>query len=74
MKCIECEYCYRYQTRGAYRYNFRCDHPDQKYIQDWFARKRMVKMPGFIGFGKSIACNELQIKTSPAWCPLKRKD
>lgn len=71
--CKTCIYCKCYQTPNAYRYYFWCEHPNQKYIQDYFKKKRMVKSAGFLGFGKSIAENTLPIKKAPAWCPYKKK-
>lgn len=71
--CRTCVHCDCHQTRGSYRYSFWCKHPNQKYIHNYFKEKRMVKMAGFLGFGKSIAENVLPIKTAPAWCPYKRR-
>ena len=48
-----------------------CTHPDQRYIQDYFSRKNMRKMPGFIGFGERYS-EEVPVRTAPAWCPKKR--
>lgn len=71
IKCRECEYCHKYKKTGNTRYEFSCDHPDKKYINNYFFEHRMLKTPGFLGFDKlSIA----PIKTSPAWCPLKKEN
>ena len=73
MKCRECKHCKGIQPRPlglCERGRFYCKHPNQKYIYDYFDAKRMVKQPGFIGFGEKFS-DKPSIKTSPEWCPLK---
>ena len=55
------------------RSSFSCEHPDQKYIRDYFSAHKIKKMPGFIAFGKPFS-SEVPIKTSPAWCPKKKQE
>ncbi|MDD3040531.1 hypothetical protein [Bacteroides sp.] len=72
-KCTECEHCKDHapsiNTRGAFSY----EHPNQRYIIDYFAEHKIQKMPGFINFGKPYETKP-SIKTSPAWCPKKAKE
>ena len=71
IKCSNCEHCSGYRPLGNTRSRFRCKHPDQRYILDCFRAKRMVKMPGFLGYG-AVHSDTVPIKTSPAWCPKKK--
>lgn len=73
IKCSECEFCRSLRPRNNSRAEFSCNHPDQSYILDYFHEHRIVKHPGFLNFGKPWS-DEVPIKTSPAWCPKKRKD
>lgn len=73
MKCSECEFCNSYRPDGNSRASFRCQHPDQRYIIDYFQEHRMLKDPGFLNYGKPWS-DKVPLKTSPAWCPQKRKD
>ena len=73
MKCSECEFCRSIRPRNNSRSEFTCSHPDQSYILDYFHEHRMSKAPGFLAYGKAWS-DEVPIKTSPAWCPKKRKD
>ncbi len=70
VRCKDCEYCEEFRKAGNTRSEFRCNHPDQRYIATYFKEKRISKMPGFLGFGKSHS-SEVSVKTSPAWCPKK---
>lgn len=72
VKCFECEYCKGYRPWGNIRTAFNCAHPNETYIKDYFREKNILKMPGFLGFGKANS-NIVPLKTSPAWCPLKKK-
>lgn len=72
IKCSECEYCRSLRPYGNRRSTFSCGHPDQNYINDYFKEHRLQKMPGFLDYGKAWS-DEVPIKTSPAWCPKKRK-
>ena len=71
IKCSECEFCNFIRPYRNSRAEFRCEHPDQNYITDYFQKRRMSKAPGFLDFGKPWS-DEVPIKTSPAWCPKKR--
>ena len=73
IRCKDCEYCKCIGGLRATRGEFFCEHPDYEYIDEYFRRKRMAKMPRFLGFGKPYS-KEVPIKTSPAWCPLKREE
>ena len=70
-KCSECEYCREYRKIGNTRSSFTCGHPDGEYIRKYFQEHRISKMEGFIGYGKSFS-EEFPIKTSPAWCPMRK--
>ena len=71
IKCSECEYCDGYRRIGNTRTSFSCNHPEQRYIMDYFTQKGIRKMPGFLGFGAAHS-DTVPLKTSPAWCPKKR--
>ncbi len=70
-KCIDCEYAKSRQKFTNIRIEFRCDHPDRDYINDYFRKNRIRKMEGFLGYSKA---GEFPIKTAPKWCPLKKMD
>lgn len=70
ISCSECSHCSGFRLVGNTRTEFTCTHPDQRYIQDYFSRKNMRKMPGFIGFGERYS-EEVPVRTAPAWCPKK---
>ena len=72
IKCSECEFCNSFRPYGNIRASFRCQHPDQHYILDYFQEHRMSKAPGFLDYGKAWS-DEVPLKTSPAWCPKKKK-
>ena len=71
VKCSECGYCSGLRPYGNTRTGFTCSHPDQGYIQDYFREKRMLKMPGFLGYGARYS-DAVPVKTAPAWCPKKK--
>lgn len=71
-KCSECEYCKELRPAGNTRSNFMCKHPDDVYIRKYFEEHKITKMHGFIGFGKRFS-DVPPIKTSPAWCPRRKK-
>lgn len=75
MICKDCEYkrFYDGQITLARRARVLCKHPDQDYIEKYCKENRIGKMPGFICY-TIIDTLELPIKSSPRWCPLKRKD
>lgn len=70
IRCADCEHCKRYRRVGNARSQFTCEHPNQRYIADYFRTHKMKKMEGVIGFGAKYS-EEVPIKTSPAWCPKK---
>lgn len=72
IRCAECEHCKDFRGIGNTRGSFYCEHPDQKYIIQYFKDHKILKMQGFIGFGNRNE-DKPSIKTSPAWCPKKRK-
>ena len=71
IRCSGCSHCSGFRPMGNTRTEFTCAHLDQRYIQDYFFRKNMRKMPGFIGFGERYSA-EVPVRTAPAWCPKKR--
>lgn len=73
IRCADCEHCKGFRKMGNTRSSFSCEHPDQKYILDYFKDHRIQKMPGFIGYEKPFS-GEVPIKTSPAWCPKKKQE
>nr|DAH23222.1 MAG TPA: hypothetical protein [Caudoviricetes sp.] len=70
IRCAECEYCKDFRRFANTRGSFFCEHPDQRYINQYFEEHKILKMQGFIGFGKRYE-DKPSIKTSPAWCPKK---
>lgn len=72
IRCADCSYCNEFRKIGNNRSEFRCKHPEQDYIIDYFLKHRMSKSPGFLGFGKAWS-HSVPVKTSPAWCPLKKR-
>ena len=68
--CANCGCCSRFKRVGMRNAWFRCDHPDEKYISNYFREHKLIKMPRFLGYGK----DKVPIKTSPRWCPLRRKE
>ena len=71
INCSECEYCNGLCPVRNTRTEFTCIHPDQSYIKDYFNKKRINKMPAFIGFSARYS-DVVPIKTAPAWCPKKK--
>lgn len=69
-KCTECEFCKDLRSYGNTRGRFYCNHKNQAYIMNFFEKKRISKVTGFIGFGEKFS-DKPNIKTSPAWCPKK---
>lgn len=70
IKCKECKYCHELKVYRNTRSEYFCEHPNQKYINDYFEEKRMVKAPAFLAYGKSG--EQVPVKTSPKWCPRKK--
>lgn len=71
IRCKVCEYCYELKKTGNTKSAFYCNHPNQRYIEDYFKKKRMVKAPGFLNYGN--VGETVPIKTSPKWCPRKEQ-
>lgn len=71
MRCKECKYMKAIKSRGMnIRYNCYCYHPNQRYIINYFAEKRIKKAIGFIDFSEPYIPKP-KIKNSPKWCPLR---
>ena len=70
-KCLDCKYSQAYRKPGNCRYEYRCEHPNQKYIIDYFKEHKILKLHGFLGFSRA---GEFPVKTAPKWCPLKGAD
>lgn len=70
IKCADCEHCKGFRKMNNTRASFSCEHPDQRYILDYFKEHNIHKMPGFISYGEKFK-SVPSIKTSPAWCPKK---
>lgn len=68
--CINCKYSQAYRKPGNSRYEYRCKHPDQKYIIDYFEEHKIQKLQGFLGFAKP---GEFPVKTAPKWCPMRKE-
>ncbi len=75
MKCVNCKYAKTYYPISitGTRNRVMCSHPNQKYIYEYCRSHRVASMPGFIGYTKPFE-NEVTIKTSPRWCPLKQEN
>lgn len=71
IKCSECEYCEEFRKVGNTRSSFTCKHADKEYIRKYYQEHHIMKMEGFIGYGKPYS-GSAPIKTSPAWCPKKK--
>lgn len=71
MICKDCEHC-KCRAPSAYGYKsaFYCNHPDQQYIEDFYKKNRVRNEFRFISMG---ICSVPDIKSSPRWCPLKKK-
>lgn len=73
-KCTECVYLVARMTARANRANFYCEHPDKDYIRDFCKEHKIEKMPGFVCFGGGRDGIDATIKTSPTFCPKRRKE
>lgn len=71
IRCSECEYCKEYRRPGNRRSEYTCEHPEQRYILDYFFGHKIRKTCSFLNFGKP---GEVPVKTSPAWCPKKKPE
>ena len=71
IKCSACQHCSGFRSLGNTRTSFTCRHPDQRYIENYFHKKRMQKMLGFLRYGARYS-DTVPVKTSPAWCPKKK--
>ena len=74
-ECENCEFCVKRFTHATIekrRMAYHCRHNDQKYIEDFFRDKKILKMPGFIGFSKPDG--SFPVKNTPKWCPKKVVD
>ena len=67
-KCVGCAYCKKYKTNGfGSRYEVHCKTDNQDFINNYFSKHKIQKMPGFIGFENR---GVFPIKRTPKWCPL----
>lgn len=73
IRCAECEYCRGNTPNGNTRKEYKCKHPNQNHIFDYFIKHNIKKMKGFIGFSKPYS-QQVPIKNSPKWCPKKSID
>lgn len=68
-RCQTCPYVSAYRKQGNSRTEYSCNHPDQEYIMEYFKKHKMVKMPGFLGFGHG----KLPLKRTVKWCPMEKE-
>lgn len=69
-RCQTCPHLKSFRRIGNSRTEFSCGHPDQRYIEDYFKKHKMVKTPGFLAFGHG----QLPMKRTVKWCPEERGD
>lgn len=76
IRCRDCEFlsCKGIRLYRAWRerLGYYCEHRDQEHIRNYFNEHRLKKMPGFVCYNNKNYSGPA-IKTSPAWCPKKRK-
>lgn len=48
IKCSECEYCEGNRPRGNTRTSFSYNHPNQRYIHDYFMKTGYIKSRDFL--------------------------
>ena len=68
-RCQTCHHMKGYRKPGNSRTSYRCCHPDQRYIRDYFNEHKIKKMPGFLGYGHG----QLPLKRTVKWCPEEKK-
>ena len=68
-KCQTCPHLSSSRKPGNTRTEYRCKHPDQKYIEDYFEKNKIKKMPGFLGYGHG----QLPLRRTVKWCPMEKK-
>lgn len=74
MNCKDCKHIEKFApSNGGIRCRYYCGHKDQRYIYEYHLKRRRKKDPAFICYGGGLYGNIPTIKTSPAWCPLKKK-
>lgn len=74
-ECETCEFCVKHFTHSSAenrRRVYHCRHIDQKYIENYFREKGILKMPGCIGFSKPDG--SFPVKNTPKWCPKRRQN
>ncbi len=75
IRCRDCEFLKCVGTSlkpyGS-RLSYYCEHKNQEYIRRYFDEHKLKKIPGFVCFSIGMYY-EPSIKTSPPWCPKKRK-
>lgn len=68
-ECEKCEFLFKYKRFGNARYAFYCHHPNQLSIIDYYKEKRILSMPGFLGFAEK----GFPKKQTSKWCPKEEK-
>jgi hypothetical protein len=69
--CKECPHKVEFQSYGNRTKNVYCEHPDKKYISEYFEQHGISKYPTFLGYINTKGI--FPVKKSPKWCPLKKK-
>ena len=70
-RCKECPYKRVFRRHGNCTAEVNCEHPDKKYIVEYFEQHEISKFPTFLGYINSKGV--FPVKKSPKWCPLKKK-
>ena len=70
-KCRDCKYLEARKKRSG-SVGYWCGHPDDKHVSKYFREHQLQKASGFLCYAAYYTL-EPTIKTSPAWCPLKRR-
>ena len=71
-ECENCRYCRKHYvgfSRQSKRTEYYCNHEDQGQIEKYFRERKLLKMPGLIGFSKPDG--SFPVKNTPKWCPKK---
>lgn len=70
-RCEDCPYKQELRSYGNRTKNVYCNHPNRKYIEEYFREHRISKYPTFLGYVNTKGV--FPVKKSPKWCPLKIK-
>lgn len=68
-RCQTCPHLKGTRRVGNSRTAYSCGHPDQAYIEEYFKKNHIQKMPGFLAFGHG----QLPMKRTVKWCPEEKK-